>query len=181
MKKEESKLGFKKGLVAKSLRRILYKDLTDHEVECITVILISHLMIEVRINKLLYKWMSDPIPDMGKENKEKEERFNNDVREQVYKNVEGLNFGRKLNLIRPLAKALWDEDCKEIIDEISEINELRNKLFHKLKIKELTFKGKPISTEEGIEELFQVAQQKLIHIDDLIELIESKNLQDPRL
>jgi len=181
MKKEESKLGFEKGLVAKSLRKILYKDLTDHEVECITVILICHLMIEVRMNKLLYKWMSGPIPDMGKENKKEEEKFNNDVREQVYKNVEGINFGRKINLIRPLAKALWDEDSKEIIDEISEINELRNKLFHKLEIKKLTFKGKPINTEEGIEEFFQIAQRKLIHIDDLIELIESKILQNPRL
>jgi hypothetical protein len=181
MKEDESKLGFKKGLVAKSLRKNLYGDLTDHEVECITVILICHLMIEVRINKLLYRWMSGPIPNMGKEDTEKEEQFNNDVREQVYKNVEGINFGRKINLIRPLAKALWDEDGKEIIDEISEINELRNKIFHKLKIKELTFKGKLISTEEGIEELFQVAQHKLIHIDDLIELIESKNLQNPRL
>jgi hypothetical protein len=138
-------------------------------------------MIEVRMNKLLYKWLSLPIPDMGKENKEKEEKFNNDVREQVYKNIEGINFRRKINLIRPLAKALWDEDGKEIIDEISEINDLRNKLFHKLEIKKLTFKGKPINTEAGIEELFQVAQRKLIHINDLIELIESNFPQLQRL
>ena len=73
-----------------------------------------------------------------------------------------------------MAEALWDKDGKEIIDEISDINEIRNKLFHRLTIKELKFKNKLINTEDGIEEFFQVAQQKLGHLDHLIEFIETK-------
>jgi len=55
MEEKESRLGFTKGIVAKSLRKILFKNLTDHEVECITVILICHLMVEQRMGKLLYE------------------------------------------------------------------------------------------------------------------------------
>ena len=175
MEEKESRLGFEKGRVAKSLRKILYQDLTEHEVECITVILICHLMIEQKMNTLIYKWMAGPIPYMGKSDKEVEDKFNEDVREDVYKNVGRLNFARKLDLIRPLAKALWAEDGKEILKEIVEINDLRNTLFHKLQIKEVTFRGILINTEDGIENLFEVAHHSLIHIDDLIELIESKS------
>ena len=169
---EESKLGFEKGAVAKSLRKILFRDLTDQEVESISVVLICHLMIEERLNRLIYKWMSKPIPLMGREDKQKETILNDGVREDVYKNIEGLNFTRKVSLIRPLAKALWDEDGKEIVDEILEINTVRNRLFHKLMIKDLKFKDQFISTEDGLETFVEVAQRKLIHIDDLIELIE---------
>ena len=172
MTEKESKLGFEKGAVAKSLRKILFQDLTDQEVESITVVLICHLMIEERLNQLIYKWMAKPIPVMGREDKEQENILNDGVREDVYKNIEGLNFARKVSLIRPLAKALWDKDEKRIIEEILEINTIRNKLFHKLMIKELKFKDQFINTKDGLETFFEVAQQKLIHIDDLIELIE---------
>ncbi len=55
---------FPKGRVAKSLRQVLYPGLKEHDVECISVILISHLMIEQKINTVLFHWMSNSIPYM---------------------------------------------------------------------------------------------------------------------
>ena len=61
--------------VAQSLREILHKQLTDNDVNCMAVVLICHLMIENKINCLLFKWMSLPIPHTGKGNNEQTENF----------------------------------------------------------------------------------------------------------
>jgi|ERR1700733_11203588 hypothetical protein len=47
--------GFPKGGVSKALRTILCPDLTDHDVEAIIVRLMSHLLVEDRLNGLLYR------------------------------------------------------------------------------------------------------------------------------
>ena len=49
--------GFPKGHVAKTLRGILDPALTDHEVEAIVVCLMAHLLVENRINEVLYRWL----------------------------------------------------------------------------------------------------------------------------
>ena len=41
-----SSMGFPTGRVAQTLRKILYPELTDHEVEAIIVCLMAHLLIE---------------------------------------------------------------------------------------------------------------------------------------
>ena len=62
MELNNSIFGFSKGMVSKSLRKVLHSELSDHDVECISIVLICHLMIENRINKLLYNWMANSIP-----------------------------------------------------------------------------------------------------------------------
>jgi hypothetical protein len=56
----ETEWGFPKGRVAKTLRTLLYKDLTDHDIEAIVVCLMSHLLVEDHINTLLYNWFDLP-------------------------------------------------------------------------------------------------------------------------
>jgi len=173
MASTNSALGFPKGIVAKSLRKVLYSGLTEHDVECISIILISHLMIENTINELLYNWMADSIPDMSSDTKEEARAHKKEVRKQVEGNiVKGLDFAKKVALIKPLATALWKKDGKDILKDIYEINDIRNDIFHRLKIKEVRFKGKLLTSEKGIETFVDTAQQRLLNIDALIELIQ---------
>lgn len=166
------------GTVSKSLRKVLHSELSDHDVECISIVLICHLMIENRINKLLYNWMADSIPYMGSTGDQDAVLHNESVKKQVENNiVKRLNFAKKVQLIEPLATALWREAGKGILNEIYEINNIRNDIFHNLKIKEVKFKGKLLTLEEGIEAFVDIAHQRLLTIDDLIELIESKNIE----
>ena len=52
---------FPTGKVAKTLRKILEPNLTDSEIEAIAVCLLSHLLLERKINELLYRWLEyDP-------------------------------------------------------------------------------------------------------------------------
>lgn len=163
--------GLQKGIVAKSLRKVLHSDLTDHDVESIAIILICHLMIENRINKLLYNWYTDSIPYMGSAGDTEAVLHNENVRKQVEDNIVKLDFTKKVTLIKPLATALWKKEGDEILKEIYEVNNVRNDIFHYLKIKEVKFKGKLLTSEEGLEVFVDVTHQRLLNIDDLIELI----------
>jgi hypothetical protein len=52
---KESVLGYPIGKVAQSIRKIISPTLTSHHVNCIIVVLVSHLMIEERLNSLIIK------------------------------------------------------------------------------------------------------------------------------
>lgn len=174
MDSESSKFGLSKGMVAKSLRKVLHSDLNDHDVETVSIILICHLMIENRINKLLYNWMSVPIPEMGSRGDHDAVLHNENVRKQVEDNIVKLDFTKKVAMIKPLASALWKKEGEGILKEFYEVNNIRNEIFHYLKIKEVKFKGKLLSSEDGLETFVDVTHQRLLNIDDLIELIEIK-------
>jgi hypothetical protein len=163
---------FPEGKVAKSLRKILYPDLSEHDVECISVVLICHLMIEQKMNSVLFRWMSGSIPYMGSYGDQNAVQHNESVRAEVEDNIVKLDFAKKLALIKPLATALWKKDGKAILKDIYKINNIRNDIFHFLKIKKVKFKGKPLTSEEGIELFANVAHQKLLNINDLVEFIE---------
>jgi hypothetical protein len=163
---------FPKGKVAKSLRKILYPDLREHDVQCISVVLICHLMIEQQMNRVLFLWMSGSIPYMGSTGDQFAVQHNETVRAEVEDNIVKLDFTKKLALIRPLATALWKKDGKEILKDIYEINNIRNGIFHFLKIKTVKFKGKLLTSEDGIEYFANVVHQRLLNIDDLAEFIE---------
>ena len=159
-------------MVSKSLRKVLHSELSDHDVECISIVLICHLMIENRINKLLYNWMADSIPYMGSTGDQDAVLNNESVKKQVEDNiVKKLNFSKKVQLIKPLATALWKEEGDGILKEIYEINDIRNGIFHYLKVKEVKFKDKLLTSEGGIEAFVDIIHQTLLNIDDLIELI----------
>ncbi|MFH1703635.1 MAG: hypothetical protein ABIB41_09460 [Nitrospirota bacterium] len=175
MDSNNSTFGLQKGIVAKSLRKVLHSDLTDHDVEGISIILICHLMIENRINKLLYNWLTDSIPYMGSKGDKDAVIHNKKVRKQAEDNIVKLDFVKKVALIKPLATALWKKDGEEILKEIYEVNNIRNDIFHHLKIKEAKFKGKLLSSEKGLKFFVDVTHQRLLNIDDLIELIAKKD------
>jgi hypothetical protein len=52
--------------LAQTLRKALYPRLSDHEVEAVVVCLISHLLIEEKINEVLYNWLNQDAPGTPK-------------------------------------------------------------------------------------------------------------------
>lgn len=158
--------------LAKSIRKILYPDLTDQDVNCITIVLLCHLMIENRAVKLLHNWMENSVPEMGGTGDKMFEVRNKEVRERILKNIERMSFAYKIKLIKPLAMALWGPDAQYNLKDIWDINDLRNDIFHRMNIKEVKFRDKLLTSEDCIEKLVDLTQHVLDNIDHLIELIE---------
>ena len=99
--KEESPLGFPIGRVAHTIRRTISPGLSNHDVECITVVLVSHLMIEERINALIAAWLTNHLPKMDIKNK-RDVPVNDVAKEELLKYITKLDFVKKLELIKPL-------------------------------------------------------------------------------
>lgn len=169
--KEESSLGFPIGKVAQSIRRIISPSLSNHDVECITVVLVSHLMIEERINALITKWLTNHLPKMSSKNK-RGVSVNDVAREELAKYIDKLDFVKKLKLIKPLGTLLWGDDSKDIFDDIYTINNARIEIAHRLDIKKVKIGNLSLATEAGAERFLDLAQQRLQNISDLIELID---------
>jgi len=95
---DESFLGFPIGKVAQSIRKVISPKFSNHDVESITIILVSHLMIEREINALLLKWMTGHLPEMS--TKTKNDISVNDLAlEELEKVINKLDFEKKLNRI----------------------------------------------------------------------------------
>ncbi len=108
--------GFPKGQVAQALRKILYPDLTDHEVETIIVCLMSHLLIENRINDLLYRWLRQDAPRPNKDDEAVE------AEDALWKNIAKIDFAKKYSLVEPFFAVLFPNEA----GTPWKINELRN-------------------------------------------------------
>jgi len=169
--KEESPLGFPIGRVAQTIRRIISPSFSNHDVECITVVLVSHLMIEKRINSLIIKWLTTRLPDMGGRNKHGVS-VNDVAREELVKYIDNLDFVKKLKLIKPLGTLLWGDDSEDIFKDIYKINDARIKIAHGLDIKSVKIGNQSLTTEAGVERFLDLAQQRLLNVSDLIELID---------
>ena len=169
--KEESSLGFPIGKVAQSIRRIISPSLSKHDVECITVVLVSHLMIEERLNTLIINWLTNHLPKVGTKNK-RGVSVNDVAREELDKYIDKLDFVKKLNLIKPLGTLLWGDDSKDIFKDIYKINDARIEIAHRLDIKSIKIDNLSLATEAGAERFLDLAQQRLLNISDLIELID---------
>jgi hypothetical protein len=155
--------GYPIGKVAKTIRRELYPDLTEHEVEVISIVLLLHLIIENKINRLLHKCVGSI-----------DRKFLNDdlLDELKWEMIEEMSFSRKLRLIKPLANKLWRKDHKSILKDFDKINNIRNDIFHRMKIKEVDIDGILLNSEAGIEKFVNLAHLRTLNIDDLEELIE---------
>jgi hypothetical protein len=160
-----------KGRMARSILKEIYSDLDDLDVSAISMVLVCHLMIEERLNDLLFYWMFKSIPQMGSIENPGDVLNNEKARNQLEENIINFGFAKKVELIKPLATTLWREDGQEKLDEISEINKTRNAIFNRINIKERKFKNILLSTEEGIKLFHETSDRVMKYIDDLIELI----------
>jgi hypothetical protein len=149
--------GFPGGRVAKTLREILNRDLKDHDVEVISVVLFGHLLIEHRINQVLYSLIAHDLPRGGGaadlDGKEMEDA-NQEMEDGVWRKLTRMQLARKLDLLEPPLK-FW---YPEILQMIREIIEVRNAIAHGKDPEKVLFKGLSIWTEEGIEKFFIAVQ-----------------------
>lgn len=155
--------GFPKGNVAKTLRKILYPDLNDSEVEAVVVCLLSHLLIEDKINTLLYRWLKYDAPKPAEPDKIKK------VEDDLWKNIVKMDFAKKYSLLEPFFTAEFPKEAKNIW----EINDLRNNIFHGKTIKNAKFEGQSISDEKTVERIFLCAQFTSQQLDKFDELLDS--------
>lgn len=169
--KEESHSGFSLGRVAETIRKTISPTFSSHDVECIAVVLVSHLMIEERINTLIVKWLANNLPNMGGKNKQGIS-VNEIARNELVAYVEKLDFIKKLTLIKPLGTLLWGDDSKDIFKDFYKINDARVEIAHRLDVKNTRIENLSLATEEGVEKFLDLSHQRLLNVSDLIELIE---------
>lgn len=169
--KEESLSDFPVGKIARTIREIISPSFSSHDVECITVVLVSHLMIEERINSLIITWLTNHLPETSRKNKHGVS-FNDVARNELVKYVDKLDFTKKLNLIKPLGTLLWGDDSEGIFKDFYKINMARVEIAHRLNIKSVQIDNQSLATEEGVERFLDLAQQRLLNLSDLIELID---------
>jgi hypothetical protein len=128
-------------------------------------------MIEKRINDLIYNWLTKNLPQMSSKSKGGTS-VNDLARDALNKYIEKMDFAKKVELIRPLGLLLWADDSKDIFADIYKINDTRVGIVHRMDISTVKFKSKPLNTESGLEHFFDLAQQRLLNISDLMELID---------
>jgi hypothetical protein len=168
---DETDWGFPKGRVAKTLRTLLYKDLSDHDVEAIVVCLISHLLVEDHINSLLYSWLLYDLPWKQEDSNEETETGLKKMKDAIWKSITKLQFAQKYQVIESVFTYWFPKEASEIW----KLNELRNDIFHGKGIKDVIFKGKSISTEEGIEDVYMTAQSISMRFYELEELLGTQH------
>jgi hypothetical protein len=169
---EKSKWNIVIGNYAKTLRRSLFDDLSDHDVEAIVISLVSHLMVEGRINQFLYKWLLFDLPQKGPESLQTAVVENKKMEAKLWQSITNLQFAPKYSIIEPIMANWFPNEVKDIW----KLNDLRNDIFHGRKLKDVKFKGKSIGTNEGIEEVFMTAQCFYKRLDMLSEEVEGPHL-----
>ena len=146
---------FSKGNVAQALRKILYPEITEHQVEAIVVCLMAHLLIENKLNGLLYRWLRQDAPEW-KENKKVSE-----AEDDLWKNIVKMDFAKKYSLIKPFFAMHFSEEAANVW----KINDLRNNIFHGRAIGDAKFDGQPLSEEKTVEKIFLAAQVVSMRLD----------------
>ena len=155
--------GFPKGRVARTLRSILDPDLTQHEVEAVVVCLMAHLLIENRINEVLYRWLKRDTP--APKDAEQAAKAADALRKSIVKT----DFARKYSLVEPFFAAHFPAEAADSW----KINDLRNDIFHgRRAIRDAKFKGQPISEEQTVEAIFLAAQFVSMRLSNFEELID---------
>lgn len=162
--------GFPKGNVAQTLRKILYPELTEHQVEAIVVCLMAHLMIENKLNGLLYRWLRQDAPAW------KEDKKVSEAEDDLWKNIVKMDFAKKYLLVEPFfAMHFWEEAAN-----VWKINDLRNNIFHGRTIGDAKFEGQPLSEEKTVEKIFLAAQVVSMRLDTFEEMIDAPHANAER-
>lgn len=168
---EETVSGFPVGMVAQTIRKIISPTFSNHDVECVTVVLVSHLMIEERMNNLIIKWLTKHLPEMSTKNRHGVP-VNDAAKDEIVKYIDKLDFAKKLSLIKPLGTLLWGDDSEDIFKDFYKINNVRVEIAHRLDIKKIYIENLSLDTEAGVEKFLDLSQQRLLNVSDLIELID---------
>lgn len=159
---ETTNWGFPKGNVAQTLRKILDPGLTDHEVEAIVVCLMAHLLIESRLNGLLYRWLKRDAPTPN------EPGLASKSDDALWKNIARIDFAKKYSLVEPFFAAHFPDEASHPW----RINDLRNDIFHGRAVSDAEFEGHPISEEQTVERIFLAAQFVSMQLDKFDELVD---------
>jgi hypothetical protein len=153
--------GFPKGRVAQTLRKILYPDLTDHQVEAIVVCLLVHLLIEGRLNGLLYRWLKQDSP------KPTEPERASEADDALWKSISKLSFLTKYSLVEPFFRVHSPNEAPNV----RKINTLRNDVVHG-RASEALFDGRSIFEEKTVEDIFLAAQFISMELAEFEEMID---------
>ncbi len=160
-----SNMGFPTGRVAQSLRKILYPELTDHEVEAIIVYLMAHLLIEDSLNGVVYRWLKqdspiDPNTTSGSQ-----------ATDKLWSNIVKMDFAKKYSLTQPFFSVCFPKE-----EELPwKINELRNTLFHGKAIRDATYKGQLLIEEATVEKIFLDAQAVSRQLTKFEEMVDGQH------
>jgi hypothetical protein len=160
--KDTTDWGFPKGKVAKTLRKILYPELTGHEVEAIVVCLMAHLLLENKLNGLLYQWLKQDAPQLN------EDKMQSKAEGGLWKNIVEMGFAKKYSLVKPFFAAHFPKEA----ENVKKINTLRNTIFHGKAIRDAKFDGQPISEEKTVERIFLAAQSASMQFDEFEEWVD---------
>ncbi len=162
--------GFPKGNVAQTLRKILYPELTEHQVEAIVVCLMAHLLIENKLNGLLYRWLRQDAPEW------KEDKKVSEAEDDLWKNIVKMDFTKKYLLVEPFFAMHFSDEAANVW----KINDLRNNIFHGRAIGDAKFEGQPLSEEKTVEKIFLAAQVVSMRLDTFEEMIDAPHANAER-
>jgi hypothetical protein len=157
-----SSMDFPTGRVAQTLRKILYPELTDHEVEAIIVCLMAHLLIEDSLNGVIYRWLKQdaPIPP--------DTKIRAQATDSLWNNLAKMDFAKKYSLVQPFFAVYFPNE-----ENIPwKINDLRNTIFHGKAIKDAKYEGQIISEEATIEKVFLAAQAASMQLTKFEEMLD---------
>lgn len=168
---EKTAWGFPKGQVAPTLRKILSPQLTDHEVEAIVVCLLAHLLVEYKLNRVLYQWLRQDAPISSKE--EGATKAEDELLEHIIK----MDFVKKWKFVEPFFEIRFPNDAKQPW----KLNDLRNDIFHGRSIKDAQFSGQPISDENTVENIFLAAQRLSEIFDKFEEMVDAPHARLEKL
>jgi hypothetical protein len=163
MTTDSTEWGFPKGRVAKTLRTILDPLLNEHQVEAVVVCLMAHLLVETRINEVLYRWLKRDAPAPNDPNKATK------TADALWKAIVKMDFAKKYSLVAPSFAAHFPDEAADVW----KINELRNEIFHgRHAVQDAKFKGQPLADEQAVEALFIAAQLVSMQLDKFDEFVD---------
>ena len=131
----------------------------------------SHLLVEDKINRVLYGWLKQDAPGW------KEDEKVSKAEDELLSYIVNLEFTKKYFLIKPFFAIHFPQEAKNVL----KINDLRNIIFHGRAIGDAKFNGQPISKEKTVEEIFLAAQDISMRLDKFAEMIDVPHANAERL
>jgi hypothetical protein len=163
MTTDSTEWGFPKGRVAKTLRTVLDPLLNEHQGEAVVVCLMAHLLVETRINEVLYRWLKRDAPEPN------DPKQTPKTADALWNAIVRMDFAKKYSLVDPFFSAHFPAEASDVW----KINDLRNEIFHgRRAVQDATFKGQPLADEKAVESLFIGAQLVSMQLDKFDELVD---------